>query len=162
MSWGWLRIAPLHREETVSDDVTFAKGLRCNGKTGVNTTLNAVLELYAGKLSRTVPRGPRFREGTWLPSLQRACTKQPARVAVFGTSLTVAEISKNKNSSISPHQRSISGHSPSSPNRRQKREPHGRYHLVHRAVLMQCDGSIVAALLRPSRPIAVQLRDYCG
>jgi hypothetical protein len=50
------------------NDVTFAKGLRCNGKTGVNTTLNAVLELYAGKLARTVPRGPRFREGTWLPS----------------------------------------------------------------------------------------------
>src|SRR5260370_42462313 len=69
MSWGWLRIAPLHREETVSDDVTFAKGLRCNGKTGVNTTLKAVLELYAGKLARTVTRGPRFREGTWLPSL---------------------------------------------------------------------------------------------
>lgn len=53
------------------NDVTFAKGLRCNGKTGVNTTLNAVLELYAGKLARTVPRGPRFREGTWLPSLER-------------------------------------------------------------------------------------------
>jgi hypothetical protein len=35
----------------------------------VNTTLNAVLELYAGKLARTVLRGPRFREGTWLPSL---------------------------------------------------------------------------------------------
>jgi hypothetical protein len=32
------------------NDVTFAKGLRCNGKTGVNTTLNAVLELYAGNL----------------------------------------------------------------------------------------------------------------
>ena len=29
--------------------MTFAKGLRCNGKAGVNTTLNAVLELYAGK-----------------------------------------------------------------------------------------------------------------
>ena len=50
------------------NNVTFAKGLRCNGKAGVNTTLNAVLELYAGKLARTVPRGPRFREGTRLPS----------------------------------------------------------------------------------------------
>jgi hypothetical protein len=29
------------------NDVTFAKGLRCNGKTGVDTALNAVLELYA-------------------------------------------------------------------------------------------------------------------
>jgi len=35
------------------NDVMFAKGLRCNGKTGVNTALNAVLELYAGKLART-------------------------------------------------------------------------------------------------------------
>ena len=42
------------------DDVTFAKGLRCNGKTGVSMALNAVLELYAGKLARTVLRGPRF------------------------------------------------------------------------------------------------------
>lgn len=42
------------------DDVTFAKGLRCNGKTGVSVALNAVLELYAGKLARTVLRGPRF------------------------------------------------------------------------------------------------------
>ena len=42
--------------------MTFAKGLLCNGKTGVSTALNAVLELYAGKLARTVLRGPRCRE----------------------------------------------------------------------------------------------------
>ncbi|AUT75605.1 hypothetical protein C2L64_45420 [Paraburkholderia hospita] len=30
--------------------------------------LRAVLEPYAGKLARTVPRGPSFREGTRLPS----------------------------------------------------------------------------------------------
>jgi hypothetical protein len=63
-----------------------------------------------------------------------------------------------RESPIFPHQRSISGRSPSSPNRRQKREPHGRYHLVHRAVLVQCDGSIVAALLRPSRSVEGLLR----
>jgi hypothetical protein len=28
--------------------------------TGVGVTFNAVLELYAGKLARTVLRGPRF------------------------------------------------------------------------------------------------------
>ncbi|WP_211709256.1 hypothetical protein, partial [Paraburkholderia aspalathi] len=37
-------------------------------KTGVSMTLNAVLELYAGKLARTVLRGPRFQEGVRLPS----------------------------------------------------------------------------------------------
>ena len=35
------------------NDVTFAKGLRCNSKAGVSKALNAVLELYAGKLART-------------------------------------------------------------------------------------------------------------
>jgi hypothetical protein len=38
------------------------------GMTGVSMTFNAVLELYAGKLARTVLRGPRFREETWLPN----------------------------------------------------------------------------------------------
>jgi len=50
------------------NDVMFAKGLRCNGKTGVDTTLSAVLELYAGKLARTVLRGPRCREAVGLPT----------------------------------------------------------------------------------------------
>ncbi len=50
------------------NDVTFAKGLRCNGKTGVDTALSAVLELYAGKLARTVLRGPRCREVVGLPT----------------------------------------------------------------------------------------------
>jgi hypothetical protein len=59
------------------NDVTFAEGLRCNVKTGVNTTLNAVLELYAGKLARTVARGPRFQEGTWLPSWSRYQPESP-------------------------------------------------------------------------------------
>ena len=55
--------------------MTFAKGLRCNGKTGVSMALNAVLELYAGKLARTVLRGPRFREGTWLPFYEQEVVK---------------------------------------------------------------------------------------
>lgn len=42
------------------NNVTFVKGLLSIGKTGVSTALNAVLELYAGKLARTVLRGPRF------------------------------------------------------------------------------------------------------
>ena len=50
------------------NDVTFAKGLHCNGKTGVNTVLNAVLELYAGKLARTVLRRPRCRKVVGLPT----------------------------------------------------------------------------------------------
>jgi hypothetical protein len=50
------------------NNVTFAKGLRCNGKTGVNTALNAVLELYVGKLARTVLRGLRYREAVGLPT----------------------------------------------------------------------------------------------
>jgi hypothetical protein len=54
------------------NDVTFAKGLRCNGKTGVDTALNAVLELYAGKLARTVLRGPRCREVVGLPTKRMA------------------------------------------------------------------------------------------
>jgi len=48
--------------------VTFAKGLLCNGKTGVSTALNAVLELYAGKLARTVLRGLRCRKAVELPN----------------------------------------------------------------------------------------------
>jgi hypothetical protein len=39
--------------------------------TGISEMLLAVLEPYAGKLARTVLRGPRFREETWLPSNQR-------------------------------------------------------------------------------------------
>ena len=39
------------------NNVVFAKGLRCKGKTDVSTALNAVLKLYAGKLARTVLRG---------------------------------------------------------------------------------------------------------
>ena len=38
------------------------------GETGVSTTLNAVLELYAGKLARTVLRGPRYRKAVGLPN----------------------------------------------------------------------------------------------
>ena len=49
--------------------MTACEGLARCGETGVSTTLNAVRELYAGKLARTVPRGPRFREGTRLPSV---------------------------------------------------------------------------------------------
>jgi len=45
-------------------------------KTGVSTALNAVLELYAGKLARTVLRGPRFREEMRLPSA-RASRRRP-------------------------------------------------------------------------------------
>ena len=44
------------------------EGLVQYDKTGVSTALNAVLELYAGKLARTVLRGPRFREEMRLPS----------------------------------------------------------------------------------------------
>jgi hypothetical protein len=36
--------------KATQNDVTFANGLRCNGKTGVSTALNALLELYAGNL----------------------------------------------------------------------------------------------------------------
>ncbi|AMM18486.1 hypothetical protein AX768_29970 (plasmid) [Burkholderia sp. PAMC 28687] len=36
--------------------------------TGINAMFNAVREPCAGKLARTVLRGLRFREGTWLPS----------------------------------------------------------------------------------------------
>jgi hypothetical protein len=47
----------------------------CEGRkkasaTGVGVTFHAVLELYAGKLARTVLRGPRFREETWLTNLR--------------------------------------------------------------------------------------------
>jgi hypothetical protein len=44
--------------------------LRCNGRTGVDTALSAVLELYAGKLARTVLRGPRCREVAGLPTVR--------------------------------------------------------------------------------------------
>ena len=37
------------------------------GMTGVGVTFNAVLELYAGKLARTVLRGPLFRKEEGLP-----------------------------------------------------------------------------------------------
>ena len=65
------------------NDVTFAKGLRCNGKTGVDTTLSAVLELYAGKLARTVLRGPRCREAVGLPTKRMACCNGVHRGSSF-------------------------------------------------------------------------------
>ena len=54
-------------------DETNRQGDACEGlagscETGVSTTLNAVRELYAGKLARTVLRGPYVREDMGLPS----------------------------------------------------------------------------------------------
>ncbi len=48
--------------------MTACEGLACCGETGVSTTLNAVRELYAGKLARAVLRGLCVREGMGLPS----------------------------------------------------------------------------------------------
>jgi hypothetical protein len=44
------------------------EGCGCTDATGIAEMLHAVREPYAGKLACTVLRGPRFREGTWLPS----------------------------------------------------------------------------------------------
>ena len=43
------------------------EGRMMAGMTGVSMTFNAVLELYAGKLARTVLRGPLIREDRGLP-----------------------------------------------------------------------------------------------
>ncbi|MFL9967080.1 hypothetical protein PQR02_40400, partial [Paraburkholderia sediminicola] len=48
--------------------MTFAKVVGAQTATGIDMMLNAVREPYAGKLARTVLRGPRFREGARLPS----------------------------------------------------------------------------------------------
>jgi hypothetical protein len=48
--------------------VTFAKVVCAQTATGIDMMLNAVREPYAGKLARTVLRGPRFREGARLPT----------------------------------------------------------------------------------------------
>jgi hypothetical protein len=41
------------------------------GMTGVSMTFNAVLELYAGKLARTVPRGAAFPRGNVATQLSK-------------------------------------------------------------------------------------------
>jgi hypothetical protein len=51
--------------------------------TGVSMTFNAVLELYAGKLARTVPRGPRFREETWLPNYPTDPTQHVSHETIY-------------------------------------------------------------------------------
>jgi IS30 family transposase len=53
------------------------------GMTGVSMTFNAVLELYAGKLARTVPRGPRFREETWLPNYPTDLTQHVSHETIY-------------------------------------------------------------------------------
>jgi hypothetical protein len=65
--------APFASVMTRINDVTFAKGLRCNGKTGVNKTLMLCASRVRGKLACTVLRGPRFREEPWLPSHRALC-----------------------------------------------------------------------------------------
>jgi len=53
------------------------------GTTGVSVTFNAVLELYAGKLARTVLRGPRFREETWLPNYPTDPTQHVSHETIY-------------------------------------------------------------------------------
>ena len=53
------------------------------GTTGVSVTFNAVLELYAGKLARTVLRGPCFREETWLPNYPTDSTQHVSHETIY-------------------------------------------------------------------------------
>ncbi len=61
-----------------------SEGCVAAGTTGISEMLLAVLEPYAGKLARTVLRGPRFRKGTWLPSNEFfSLRQQMMRQAIF-------------------------------------------------------------------------------
>jgi IS30 family transposase len=51
--------------------------------TGLSMMFNAVLELYAGKLARTVLRGPRFREETWLPNWPNDPTQHVSHETIY-------------------------------------------------------------------------------
>ena len=58
----WFRVSGTNQRFDVSEGCVAA------GTTGISEMFLAVLEPYAGKLARTVLRGPRFRKGAWLPS----------------------------------------------------------------------------------------------
>jgi hypothetical protein len=59
--------APLSRVSGMNQQCDVSEGCVAAGISGVSEMLLAVLEPYAGKLARTVLRGPRFRKGAWLP-----------------------------------------------------------------------------------------------
>ena len=58
----WVRVSGTNQRFDVSEGCVAA------GTTGISEMFLAVLEPYAGKLARTVLRGPRFRKGMRLPS----------------------------------------------------------------------------------------------
>lgn len=63
-----LRFSALRSRVGTNQQCDACEGLVRSGKTGVSTALNAVRERSAVKVACSVLRGPRFREGTWLPS----------------------------------------------------------------------------------------------